>query len=133
MADYYELFSVQLPIKEREQRQWLMRAFKAREDDGIASIKNEGRRGIWIYSEENYDQDSLVDVLCEFQRRFNRTDSITISIASTCSKPTLDAFGGYALIFKYGQCKSVRLDAMIRRVERAMKPGKGGPRGGAAR
>jgi hypothetical protein len=105
MANNYIQFSEEIVCATEEQAKWLVEQLSKETDDGGPSCeaKLEGKKHVWIHSEENANLEAMVDVLCEFQNCFKLREPITVSWAHTCSKPRIGEFGGGAVVVKDGK------------------------------
>lgn len=131
MADYYCSCSVLLPYDTDEERMWLDRelgiatgercvqctqldtacicpdGFHFTEDVGGFSIEpgyTDGERpALWICGEEYANGEVLTDAVARFQHTFDKEDYWTCDFAYTCSKPCIDAFGGYSILVHHGE------------------------------
>ncbi len=107
MADNYSQFSTMILCSDEEAK-WIYNKIAEYEGD----TKNDccyvcgyeiDDHGIWLSTNESFNGDALLEVLCEFQNKFNYKQPIVITFADFCSKLRVDEFGGGALVIYHGQ------------------------------
>ena len=104
MAENFTQFSEMIECETEEQVQFLLAKLNKKGDSGqCCEAKREGLKDVWIHSDENPDLEQMVDVLCEFQKKFKLKKPIVISWAHSCSKPRLSEFGGGAVVIMRGK------------------------------
>jgi hypothetical protein len=107
MANNYNQFSTMI-ICSDEEAHWIYNKIAEYEGDEendclyVCSYEIEGS-GIWLSADESFDGDALLEILCEFQNKFDYTSPIVITFADYCSQLRVDEFGGGALVIYQGQ------------------------------
>ena len=127
MADNYLLFSEEIETESDEAARWIEAQLKKAVDSdegGICAFEREGAK-IWVYSEDYADVGRLENVLAEYQKKFGDQKAITLSWASTCSKPRLSEFGGGASVIVAGKVKNLDASQWAEKLARQLVPGHG--------
>jgi len=99
MANYYALFSTILPITQ-QQAEWLMQRLNEYEDNDnddvgyVCESKWLDNEGLWLYSEETFDAETLAKHIQGMLKEFCMSGIIAIEWAEYCSKPLIGEFGG---------------------------------------
>lgn len=109
MADYFVQFSEQLDELTDQEIFWFKEnlktpkmviaaasTFDLESWPGFNWRLDEEERTLWFYTEtgDSFYEDFLIQAFQEFLCKFRPNDIIKISMAHTCSKPRLGAFGG---------------------------------------
>lgn len=72
-----------------------LRAAQTSDEGSPCECAQQGE-GVWLYSEDHCDPALLIDILAAVQRDYLQPP-IGFGWSATCSKPTLDEFGGGAV------------------------------------
>jgi len=123
MANYYTEFSQIIECQSDEQRAFLRDAFDQLSQNGsdtsvaYAVDRDEGGhpKDIWVYSDTvDYSSiESVVDVVCRFQRKFAIPTPWRLTWAFTCEKPRVGAFSGGGVLCLKGESYWVNADTWL--------------------
>jgi len=122
MADYYDQFSEMIDAITAEEAAWIKLVLKMEpgearlhqelgmdpgdEDNelylaswpGFGWSLEKGNTRLWLHVDEGYEEEMLILFLQRFLQKFRPAGVISITGASTCSKPSIGAFGGWWLV-----------------------------------
>lgn len=105
MADYYTMFSANLPLTNEKEKVWCevrLRKLSGEEDENGCSMfpdKYEVQDGnVWICSEESGDVEKVADFVQSFLQAFNKKFAWSLEWSNSCSKMRTDGFGGGAVV-----------------------------------
>ena len=107
MANNYSQFSTMIPCSD-EEAQWIYNKIVEHEDDEendcvyVCGYEIEAG-GIWLSADDSFDGDALVEILSEFQNKFEYQNAIVITFADYCSKLRVDEFGGGTILIYHGE------------------------------
>lgn len=106
MANYYTEFSeILFEDLTPEEIEWLKRAIPlvqryAENHDMYLPDTIEIERGcLWVADASSCNMEDLIFMARLFMEKFRPDAIVTISAASTCSKPRISSFGGFAIMF----------------------------------
>ena len=105
MANNYLLFSEVLTLKNKKEEKWareeLTRLSEAEDGNGCPVIDfqwNIEDGGIWFYTEEAGEPNTVGTFVQSFLKKFYPEDVWKLTWAATCSKPRIGEFSGGAMV-----------------------------------